>query len=212
MPAEAKIDDLRSDADQRMELLQQAMSGSHVWSKTIPLAPGSYRLDIVAKDTVGNTMNNFEMPLVVPHYDEDQLGASSVILADDIERVPTKSIGTGQFVIRSSKVRPRVGDSFKREETMGIYTEFYNLGADEKTRKPNGTIEYEIVSAANNQTVISASEDLATIPNASAFLVTVEKKLPLKSLAPGKYTLRLKVTDKVKNQSLSPTATFTVTS
>jgi hypothetical protein len=53
---------------------------------------------------------------------------------------------------------------------------------------------------------------LTAIPNASPFLVTVEKKLPLKSLAPGKYTLKLKVTDKLKNQSLTPSAQFTVTS
>ena len=194
------------------EMLQQAMSGSHVWSKTIPLAPGSYRLNIVAKDVVGNTMNNFEMSVVVPHYEEDQLASSSVILADQLERVPTKSIGTGPFVIRSSKVRPRVGDSFSRGETMGIYTEFYNFGMDEKTRKPDGTIEYEVVNSANNQTMMTQTEDLKTIPNASAFLVTVEKKLPLKSLPPGKYTLKLKVVDKLRNTSLSPSASFTVTS
>lgn len=193
------------------EMLQQAMTGSQIYSKTIPLAPGTYRLNIVAKDTVGNTMNNFEMALNVPHYDEDQLAASSVILADEIERVPTKSIGTGPFVIRSTKVRPRVGDVFKRDETMGIYTEFYNFGMDEKTKKPSGTVEYEVVDS-QNKTVLDAAEDLASIPNSSAFLVTVEKKLPLKSLAPGKYTLKLKVTDKLKNQSLTPTAQFTVTS
>ena len=193
------------------EMLQQALSGSQVYSKTIPLAPGTYRLNIVAKDVVGNTMNNFEMALNVPHFDEDQLGSSSVILADELERVPTKSIGTGQFVIRSSKVRPRVGDVFKQNETMGIYTEFYNLGMDEKTRKPEGTVEYEVLDASNN-TVISQTEELAAIPNASSFLVTVEKKLPLKSLAPGKYTLKLKMTDKLKKQSLTPSAQFTVTS
>ncbi len=60
--------------------------------------------------------------------------------------------------------------------------------------------------------MLSQTEDLSTIPNASAFLVTVEKKLPLKELAPGKYTLKLKVTDKLKNQSLTPSAQFTVTS
>ncbi|MBV9294693.1 MAG: GWxTD domain-containing protein, partial [Acidobacteriaceae bacterium] len=54
------------------EMLQQAISGSQVYSKTIPLPPGTYRLNIVAKDIVGNTMNNFEMALNVPHYDEDQ--------------------------------------------------------------------------------------------------------------------------------------------
>jgi GWxTD domain-containing protein len=193
------------------EMLQQAMTGSQIWSKTIPLAPGTYRLNVVAKDVVGNTMNNFEMALNVPHYDEEQLGSSSVILADQLERVPTKSIGTGPFVIRSSKVRPRVGQSFKKDETMGIYTEFYNFGMDDKTKKPEGTIEYAVVNS-ENQTVMSQTEDLQTIPNASAFLVTVEKKLPLKTLAPGKYTLRLKVTDKLKNKSLSPSAEFTVTS
>jgi GWxTD domain-containing protein len=194
------------------EMLQQAMSGSRVYSKSIPLAPGTYRLNIVAKDVVGNTMNNFEMPLVVPHYDEDQLGSSSLILADELERVATKSIGAGQFVIRSSKVRPRVDDTFKQNETMGIYTEFYNLGMDEKTKKPTGSIEYHVVNKANNQTVMSQTEDLSSIPNASAFLVTVEKKLPLKALPPGNYTLKLKIIDKLKNQTLTPSAAFTVTS
>ncbi|MGI8960697.1 MAG: GWxTD domain-containing protein [Bryobacteraceae bacterium] len=194
------------------EMLQQAMTGSRVYSKSIPLAPGTYRLNIVAKDVVGNTMNNFEMPLVVPHYDEDQLGSSSLILADELERVATKSIGAGQFVIRSSKVRPRVDDTFKQDETMGIYTEFYNLGMDEKTKKPTGSIEYNVVNKANNQTVMSQTEDLGSIPNASAFLITVEKKLPLKALPPGNYTLKLKVVDKLKNQTLTPSAAFTVTS
>jgi hypothetical protein len=194
------------------EMLQQAMNGSQVYSKRVPLAPGTYRLNIVAKDTVGNTMNNYECALNVPHYDEDQLGASSVILADQLERVPTNSIGSGQFVIRSAKVRPRVNDVFKQDETMGIYTEFYNLGMDDKTKKPDGTIEYDVISSADNKTVMSQTEDISKIPNSSAFLVTVEKKLPLKTLAPGKYTLKLKITDKLKNQTLSPSADFTVTS
>jgi GWxTD domain-containing protein len=193
------------------EMLQQAMNGSQIYSKRIPLAPGTYRMNIVAKDTVGNTMNTFEMALNVPHYEEDQLAASSVILADQLERVPTNSIGTGQFVIRSSKVRPRIANVFKQNETMGIYTEFYNLGMDEKTKKPLGNIEYEVVNS-DNKTVLTQTEDLTTIPNASSFLVTVEKKLPLKSLPPGRYTLKLKVDDKLKNQSLSPSAEFTVTS
>jgi hypothetical protein len=137
-------------------------------------------------------MNTFEGALVVPHYDEDQLAASSVILADELERVPTNSIGAGQFVIRSSKVRPRVNDVFKQNETMGIYTEFYNLGMDEKSKKPQGTVEYDVVNNADNKTVLSYTEDLGdpkAFPNVSSFLVTVEKKLPLKTLAPGRYTL-----------------------
>jgi GWxTD domain-containing protein len=193
------------------EMLQKSMNGSQLYSKTIPLAPGTYRLNIVAKDTVGNTMNNYEVALNVPHYDEDQLGASSVILADQIERVPTRSIGAGPFVIRSSKVRPRVDDTFKQSETMGIYAELYNFGMDEKTKKPEGSVEYDVVNTAN-QTVLTQTEQLSAIPNSSSFLVTVEKKLPLSSLAPGKYTLKLKVIDKLKNKTIIPSAGFTVTS
>ena len=199
------------NADVPSEMLQQYQNGSQIYSKRIPLAPGTYRLNVVAKDTVGNTVNNYETAVVVPRYDEEQLGSSSVILADELERVPTNSIGSGQFVIRSSKVRPRINDTFKQAETMGIYTEFYNFGMDAKTKKPDGTITFDVVDSAN-KTVLSQTEQLGTIQNASPFLVTVEKKLPLKSLTPGKYTLKMKVTDKLKNQSLAPTAQFTVTS
>jgi len=196
------------------EMLQETQTGSQVYSKRIPLAPGTYRLNIVAKDLVGNTMNTFETALNVPSYNEETLGASSVILADQLEHVPTTSIGTGQFVIRSSKVRPRINDVFKQGETMGIYTEFYNFGMDGVTKKPKGTVEYSIVNNADDKTMIDYTEDLSdpkAFPNASPFLVTVEKKFPLKSLPPGRYTLKMKVDDKMKNQTLTPSAQFTVT-
>jgi hypothetical protein len=41
--------------------------------------------------------------------------------------------------------------------------------------------------------------------------VTVEKMLPLRTFAPGEYTLRLKVTDRNANQTLERTGIFTVT-
>jgi hypothetical protein len=194
------------------EMLQKAMNGQSVYFKSVPLQPGTYRLNIVAKDVVGGTMNNYEMPLHVPQYDEDSIGSSSLILADQIEKLPTTSVGAGPFVIRSSKVRPRVDETFKQEEKMGIYTEFYNLGMDAKTKKPSGDIKYQITNDATKETVVEVSQDLANVPNASSSLVTVEQMLPLKKFAPGKYTLKIILTDKLKNQTVNQTAPFTVTS
>ncbi len=195
------------------EMVQQAMTGSRVYFKSIPLPPGTYRLNVVAKDVVGGTLNNTERALAVPHYDEEQLGSSSVILADQLEKVPTKSIGTGNFVIRSSKVRPRVNDTFRRDEKMGIYAEFYNFGMDEKTRKPEGTIQYEVVNNSTNQTIFDVTEDIAKIENASPALVTIEKLLPLNKMEPGSYSLKMKVVDKLKGTSLTtPIQKFTITS
>ena len=143
--------------------------------------------------------------------DTEKLSSSTIILADLIEKVPTRSIGTGQFVIGSSKVRPRITESFKQNEKMGIFFKLYNFGPDEKTQKPRGQIEYQVVKNGSNEKIFEFTEDIANLPGASASQVTVEKLLPLQKLQPGQYTLKLKITDKNRNQILTPTAQFTVT-
>jgi hypothetical protein len=93
---------------------------------------------------------------------------------------------------------------------MGIYLQLYNFEPDEKTQKPSGTIEYEVVKSGDNSKVFEFSEEVGNIENASANQVTIEKVLPLKTLEPGKYTLKMKVTDKNRNQTLTQAAQFTV--
>jgi len=192
------------------DLLQQAVLGQSIYQKVIPLQPGRYRLNIAAKDIVGGNTTSYELALDVPRLEDDQLGQSSLILADLIEKVPTRSIGTGPFVIGTSKVRPRVNDTFARTEKLGIYLQLYNFEADEKTRKPEGTIDYEIVKAGTNDKVFEYSEDINSSPGAAAQII-VEKLLPLQSLEPGHYTWKMKVIDKKRNQTLTPSANFTVT-
>ncbi|MBL8210905.1 MAG: GWxTD domain-containing protein [Bryobacterales bacterium] len=192
------------------ELTQQATKGSSLYQKSVPLPPGTYRLNVVVKDINGGNMNNYEMALHVPRYDEEKLGSSSLVLADVIEKVPSRSIGTGQFVIGSTKVRPRVGETFRRDEKMGIYLQLYNFGADEKTRKPSGTVEYEVVKQGTNEKIFDFSEELDTITGANPQQVVIEKILPLQNMEPGQYMLRMKVSDKVGNQTLTPQAMFTV--
>jgi GWxTD domain-containing protein len=191
------------------ELLQQAMTGSSVYQKIVPLPPGKYRLNVVAKDVTGGNMTNYEAALDVPHMEEEKLSMSSVILADLIEPVPTRSIGTGPFVIGASKVRPRVSDLFRRDEKLGIYCQLYNFQTDETTHKPSGSVGYEIVKNGSNEKVLSYSEDISVLKG-SATQMTIEKLLPLKTLLPGQYTLKMTVEDKIAKQTITPTATFTV--
>jgi hypothetical protein len=182
-----------------------------IYNKSVPLPPGTYRLNVVAKDVVGGNLNSYEVAIVVPRMDSEKLSASNIVLADLIEHVPTRSIGMGQFVIGTSKVRPRVDEVFKREEKMGIYFKIYNFGTDGDSRIPTGEVTYEVVKNGTNEKIFELSEDVANIPGASANQVTIEKLLPLAGLAPGTYTLRVKITDKNRNQTLTPSAQFTVT-
>jgi len=199
------------DVDSPLELLQETAKQRSIYWKSIPLAPGTYRLDIVAKDLNAGTVSTYQMVLNVPRLDADKASTSTVILADIIEPVSMKSIGTGPFVIGGTKVRPRIDGAFKQSERMGIYLKVYNLGEDEGTRKPLGDVEYVVSRNGSNEQGASGTDRLEQMPDASSSQVTIEKMLPLKSLAPGQYTIRLRITDKVRNQVLTPSAQFTVT-
>jgi hypothetical protein len=104
-----------------------------------------------------------------------------------------------------------VGETFKRDEKLGIYIKLYNFGQDELTHKPNADVEYEVLKSGTNEKVITYTEDVLQMPNASAAQVTVEKLLPLNTFTPGQYVIRLKVNDKIRNQTLTQSAEFTVT-
>jgi hypothetical protein len=192
--------------------LQGEVNRKSIYNKALPLKPGMYRLQLVIKDVIGETMSTEQIALRVPEFDNEKLAYSSLILADRIERVPTKSLGTGQFVLGASKVRPRLGEEFNRDETMGIYMEVYNLGQDDQNNStPKGTVTYQIAKAnSQDEVVVDFTENIAEMRGASPEQLTIEKILPLKSLEPGDYLLSLKVEDQVKNEVLTPTAKFKV--
>jgi len=159
----------------------------------------------VVKDDLNGHMGSMELGIRVPHFEEDKLSNSSLILADLIQQLPTNLVGTGPFVIGGTKVRPSVNQTFTRDQNLGIYMQVYNLGVDPKTHKPAGQVQYDILK--DGKTVLTKTEETAQLPNASQQL-TLEKVMPLRSLQPGRYTVQIRVTDNVKNQTLTPTSAF----
>lgn len=185
-----------------------------IYNKPVPLPPGRYRLQLVVKDLFGETMTTYRTALEVPKFPDEEFKSSSLILADKIERVPTRSLGAGQFVLGASKVRPRISEEFKRDERMGIYVEFYNFGEPEDdSGVPQGEVTYEIAKVgSSNDVLFDFSEPLAEVRGASTGTVVIEKLLPLNNLnlEPGVYQLNVKVTDRVRNETLAPSATFKI--
>jgi len=78
------------------------------------------------------------------------------------------------------------------------------------TQKASGSIEYEIDNADSNEKVLGFSEDIGKIPYASASQVTIEKLLPLVTLKPGAYSVRVTAVDRNANQSVQQQGSFTV--
>ncbi len=190
-------------------LLQQSLKGQSIYQKAVPLRPGLYRLDVVLKDVNSGNVGVVNTRLAVPRYEEDKLAASTLILADEIQRVSSKDIGLGQFVLGDVKVRPRLNGSFAAADKMGIFLQVYNLKVDDKTHKANASIEYRITKDKEQQPVLKFDETSDQLPEHGEEL-TLEKSMTLGSLAPGKYKLEVRVTDNLAKQSISPSAEFTV--
>ncbi|HUK47919.1 MAG TPA: GWxTD domain-containing protein [Terriglobales bacterium] len=202
-------------ADVPAELLPREAENSKIYWKAVPLRPGRYRLDLVVKDVNGDRMGTFSRGIIVPEYSDDKLSNSSLIVADEIEPVPTNSVGTGMFVIGTTKVRPRVAPAdgkpieFKRGQKVNFWMQVYNLSVDEKTHKPSATFEYDIVNAATNREVVHAVESTDKMGNIGD-QVTLQKDVEAANLNPGVYRIEIKVSDNISKQSIDPSATFSV--
>jgi len=189
-------------------LLEQSLERASVYWKSVPLRPGLYRLSLALKDVNSGNIGTLELRMEVPKFEEGQLASSSLILADQLEKVSTRRIGLGPFVIGDSKVRPAVGSIFKKDQKLGVYMQVYNLKPDISGRKPNATIHYSLQK--DDRPIFETQENAADLPDASPSQVNIEKLLPLASLAPGKYTMKVTVTDTISKKTVAPTAEFTV--
>ena len=188
-------------------LFQRSLKQQSIYQKAVPLRPGLYRLDIVIKDVKSGNVGVINTRLQVPRYDDETLEASSLILADQLEHVPAKQIGTGQFVLGSSKVRPKLDGEFPSNEKLGIYMQVYNLKPDDKTHKSNATFMYTVKKG--NEQVMQFKETSQEMKQTGE-QVTIERLLPLATLSPGKYSLEVVATDTLSNKTVSKTAEFTV--
>ena len=202
--------------DVPIELLPKTAENSSVYWKAVPLriSQNRYRLDIVVKDVNGDRAGSWSHAIVIPDFSEDHLSSSSLIIADQMEPVAAKNVGTGSFVIGTTKVRPRVASSdgkpisFKRNQKMNFWMQVYNLTVDEKTHKPSATVEYNVTDASN-KAIIHTVESTDTMGNIGD-QVTLQKTLSAANLQPGMYKIEIKVNDRLSKQSVDPTATFAV--
>jgi hypothetical protein len=132
-----------------------------------------------------------------------------------MERVPSKDVGTGNFVIGNTKLRPRVPPSittpvtFHRAQNLNFWMQVYNLGISDSTKKNDATIEYQILDLATNKQILDSQESAQKL-NPNADQLTLEKTMPLASLEPGRYQVTITVNDVAGKQQISQSAPFIV--
>jgi len=208
-PVQTFEEALRDDTP--ASLLQQAQTGFRIYQKAVPLSPGLYRLDIVLKDVNSGNVGVVNTRIAVPRFPDDQLAASSLILADQMQRVSVKDIGMGQFVLGDIKVRPKMDNTFTTRDQMGVFLQVYNLKVDEKTHKADASVQYRVMKEKASDPVLKFDLSSEKLPQHGEEL-TLENVLTLGSLDPGKYNLVVQVTDNLSKQSIEKSSAFTVKS
>jgi GWxTD domain-containing protein len=212
------------EVEQPSELLEKSLDHQSVYWKALPLLPGLYRLDIAVKD-VNNPehMGYYGRSLEVPTYHDEKLGTSSLILADQMNTVDSHSIGSGNFVIGNTFIRPRVSSnpakpvSFKRSQQLNFWMQVYNLQIDEATKSSQATVTYQIIktgaatpSTPATEAIIFEKQLDSKELGSHSDQMTVEKSLPLAGLDPGKYKVTIKINDALSKQEIAQSAPFVV--
>ena len=203
------------EVNEPAELLEKSLDRRSLYWKALPLPPGLYRLDIAIKD-VNNPdhIGIYGRSLDVPEFQDEKLGASSLILADVMNTVSSQQIGSGSFIISNMYVRPRVSEnsttpvSIKRTQDLNFWLQFYNLGIDEATKSNSATVTYQIIDSTG--TVILEKQLESKDLGAHSDQLTVEKTLPIAGLSPGRYKVTVKVNDAISKQEIAQSAPFIV--
>ena len=203
------------EVEQPSELLEKSLDRKSLYWKALPLQPGLYRLDIAIKD-VNNPdhIGIFGRALDVPTYQDDKIGASSLILADEMNTVSSRQIGSGNFIISNTFIRPRVATgmatpvSFKRSQELDFWMQFYNLGIDDATKSNSAIVTYQITDATG--TVILQKQLDSKDLGAHSDQLTIEKSLPIAGLEPGKYKVTVTIDDAISKQEIAQSAPFVV--
>src|ERR1039457_536993 len=204
------------EVEQPAELLEKSLDKQSVYWKALPLVPGLYRLDIAIKDKNNpDHMGIYGRGLEVPTYHDEKLATSTLILADKMNLVSSREIGSGNFVIGNTYIRPRVSPNpatpinFKRNQQLNFWMQVYNLGINEATKSNQAKVSYQITDSASGVVVFEKQIDAKDLETHSDQL-TVENSLPIAGLQPGKYKVTIKINDAISKQEIAQSAPFVV--
>jgi GWxTD domain-containing protein len=187
--------------------IEKEKEGKLVCVFGFPAKPGRSVLYLGAEDKDKENPTLLKADLDVKDFWKGELDTSSLILSSEVVSKP-KDQGTGEFspyVTSDYRATPRWGSVFEPSEDLSVLFHIYNAATDKG--ELNLTVDYFIISAEvgyklNPQTIRAKVEENQAVAGGT--------QVPLSPLKPGKYTFKIKVTDKIANKAIERTAEFAV--
>ena len=186
--------------------LLNAKERKSAYGKVVPLAPGTYKVDVVVRDIKSGATQIKHQGFTVPKYDPKQLSTSTLLLAAKLQTLGDQ-IPVGMFTIGQYKVIPNVSGVFRRGDPIGVYMQVYNAGVDQTTLRP--AVDADYVLMKDGKEIGKLSEDWRGMSDAGQRL-TLARMIDSSKLAPGDYQITIRIRDQVSSQSLTQAANFKI--
>jgi GWxTD domain-containing protein len=162
------------------------------------LAPGSYRLAVVARDPgTGDTLGAAVAPFEVPDYAGGAFRASSAVLAREVRELapapPRLDQVVEDVVIGNVGLAPSRGNRFAAGATVDLV--FFLAGA-----KPGAGGALDV---AADYRLVQGGEVKNRFPTQTIAGAVVDQPIPLAGLAPGAYRIEMDLADRATGAKTS---------
>jgi GWxTD domain-containing protein len=188
------------------EELTDAKDRKSAYQKAVPLAPGTYKVDVIVRDVASGATGVRHQGFTVPKYDTQKLSTSTLVLAAKLEGMGDQP-AVGQFIIGQTKVIPNVSGVYLKGQPVGVYLQVYNAGIDQTTLRPSVDVEYALMK--DGKEIGKQTEDWRGLSDSGQRL-TLARLIDTRQLSNGEYELTIRIRDRVSGQALAPSAKFTV--
>ncbi len=178
------------------------------FQKNILMAPGRYKVEVIARDTTSGKTGYITQSFVVPRYDDAKLATSSVVLASRIEEAGNRA-SSPQFIIGKFKVIPNVSNTYRVGQPVEVFLQIYDAQMDQTTLKPSVDGEY-IVTREGKEVRRVPLETAGKFYDLTGSQIAIARAIDTTDLPAGTYTLQVRVNDRVAQRTLTPETEFTI--
>jgi VWFA-related protein len=177
------------------------------------IASGDYKLKVVFSS--GNdSFGKLEAPLSIDPYRGQEFSISGVALSNDIHRAADTSLDSQllqdrtPLMVQGVQLAPSASNHFKKTDTAAIYAEVY----EPLLKSPNPPeVAYEliVVERKSGQEKLHIGDRTPKGKDGNP-VIPLGIKLPVASLGPGSYSMKLRAVDSLNHFSKTRTADFEV--
>ncbi len=187
------------------------------------LEPGRYQMKFLVRENLSGKIGTFETRFTIPDLSAETSGLklSSIIWSNQrepltaavgaAEKLTKKAVAANPLIVGEEKIVPNITRVFRRNQNLYVSFDVYDAApdpADAKLRKvkvsmswfnPKGAKVFEVAP-------VEVTQIAATRPEA----LPVNLQIPLKDIAPGRYTCQINVIDEAGRKFAFPRAALVV--